>query len=335
MGFLDKMKESVKDATGIGLNAQQQYERAYQKGVLLQPPKYQDAIKEFHSATEKFLKDGNKAMADRATANACLYQLVVNPDRESLAKAIQALEGIPEIERIGSQKDMMATPPLITELNAIGEELSARDADDGADKIAKFRKAGDTFMKLGSSPFQFVDKFSTEGPLDKAMNRSIYCMALADYHEGLCLVMESPTRAHDFMQKASIEFRQSMTNDWAEKTGAYVERIKSKRHCWMCSREMQGKDIFYKYYPAKSEKYHHQLVQDLKQDHGMIDSPNSVTLCTICGSSIENQADHYAVMRAQEVKDWVEPILAEYQKVLQNHHERLKDLEAVAHRHTS
>ena len=39
MGFLDK----VKDATGIGLSADEQYRRAYEKGVFLQPPDYSAA----------------------------------------------------------------------------------------------------------------------------------------------------------------------------------------------------------------------------------------------------------------------------------------------------
>ncbi len=71
-GVLSKMKDLGKEM-GIGLNAQEQYYKAYEKGILLQPPDYPSAVKHFLAAKEKFIQEGNQAMAQHAQANAALY----------------------------------------------------------------------------------------------------------------------------------------------------------------------------------------------------------------------------------------------------------------------
>lgn len=333
MGFLDKIKESAKDATGIGLSAQEQYARAYEKGVFLQPPDYSSAAKHFATASDKFNKEANQEMVQRARANAMLYQLISSRDCSDLAEVIQALEPVPEIEQIGSRDEMIPTAPLITELTAFQHEYRAETADESADKEAGYRDASNALMKLGASSLQIAEILQLSGPIDKAMLRVFYCGALADYFAALNVVMRSPAEAHDFLQKAATGFRQSKAKDWGETVDGYIEQVISKRYCWMCGREMQGKDIFYQYYPASTKEYHSSIIESLKQDSGMIDIADSVTLCTVCGSAIELQADQYATMRVEELKEWIEPILESHQEALENHDRRLDSLEDAAHTH--
>jgi hypothetical protein len=188
-------------------------------------------------------------------------------------------------------------------------------------------------MKLGMAPIPFAEKLKFDGPADKAMLHAFYCTALADYHDALCILMESPPQAHDRLQKAAAEFRQATVNNRADSTESFIKQVQAERHCWMCGRKMQGRDIFYRYYPASTQKYHNHVIQDLKQDTGMIDSPGNVTLCTVCGSAVEKQADLYATKRMNELKEWVTPILQNHNDLLEEHARRLRSLENVAHRH--
>jgi len=325
MGFLDKMKGLGKEM-GIGLSAQEQYRRAYEKGVLLQPPDYSSAAKHFATASEKFLEEGNQSMAQHAQANAALYGLISSRDHSGISEVIQALEPVADIERIGSQDETIQTAPLIAELTALQYEHQAELSDSNANKKAEYAKAADGFMKLGTSPLQVAERLQLKGPVDKAMLRAFYCGALSDYYSALSVVMASPTQAHDFLQKAAAEFRQAMVTDWPKTVDDYIKQVSSKSHCWMCGREMQGRDLFYRYYPARTEEFHTHLLESSNEDLRMIDTPGNVTVCTVCGSAIENQADRYATMRANEVREWVTPIL-------QAHNERLRALESMAHRH--
>ena len=116
-------------------------------------------------------------------------------------------------------------------------------------------------------------------------------------------------------------------DEWETKAKTYVERIQSKRHCWLCGREVQGDGIFFDYYPATIKEYHSQLVEELQQDSGMLRDGN-VALCTVCGSVIVFQADEYATKRTAELKDWVSGRL-------RNHEVRLVELERAAHRRSN
>ncbi|HRD02279.1 MAG TPA: hypothetical protein PLP57_06515 [Candidatus Saccharicenans sp.] len=332
MGLMDKVKGVGKEM-GIGLNAQEQYHRAYEKGVFLQPPDYASAAKHFATASEKFFKEGNPIMAQRAQANAALYGLISSRDVSAIPEVIRALESVAEIERLGNENEMIQTAPLITELAAIQYEHQAENSNNNAEKIEYYTKAADSFMKLGVSPLQIAERLSLQGPLDKAMLRAFYDSALSDYYSALAVVMASPTQAHDLLQKAAGEFHQAAATDWAKTVDDYIKQVSSKSHCWMCGREMQGKDLFYAYYPARTDEFHTHLLEESNEDLRMIDTPGKVTMCTVCGSIIENQADRYAVMRANEVREWAAGMLNQVDQVLQNHNERLRRLESLAHRH--
>jgi len=332
MGLLDKMKGLGKEM-GIGLSAQEQYLRAYEKGVLLQPPNYSSAAKHFATASEKFLKEGNQNMAQRARANAALYGLISSRDLSAIPEVIQVLEPVPEIERIGSRDEMIQTASLIAELTVLQWEYQAELSDSNANKKAEYTKAADGFMKLGTSPLQVAERLQVKGPTDKAMLRAFYCGALSDYYAALSVVMASPTQAHDFLQKAAAQFRQAMVTDWSKTVDEYIKQVSSKSHCWMCGREMQGRDLFYRYYPARTEEFHTHLLESSNEDLRMVDTPGNVTICTVCGSAVENQADRYATMRANEVREWAAAIFENHNKRINELVEAVNRLNQVAHTH--
>jgi len=168
---------------------------------------------------------------------------------------------------------------------------------------------------------------------DKALGRGYYCEALANYHNAFCVLLESPEKAEDYLNTAKNLFTQASIQEWSTRAGNYIVQFHSKRCCWMCNREMRGEDVFYRYYPARIEKYHTNLIGNLKQDALMVDKPGYVTLCTVCGSAIENQADKYATLRANEVHDWAEPIFENHNKRINDLVEAVNRLNQVAHRH--
>ncbi len=332
MGILDNVKKSAKDMTGLGLSPKEHYERAYEKGVLLQPPAYDSAVKEFNAAREGFEKEGNTKGAQRARANSALYKLISMKDYPSIVESIAALEPIPEVENIGS-RDKIPTDALIIELTAIKHEYQAEASSELFQKKEEYSKASDVIMKLGANPLTITEKINLKGPVDKGLMRSYYYGAMSDYFAALSEVAESPANAHDCLDRSIAKFTQAQTAPWVEKVKMLREDIQAKRCCWMCGREMQGKDIYYQYYPAATKPYHSHVLTNLKQDPNMIDLADNVTLCTVCGSAIELQADKYAKMRVEELRKWVTPILESHRDTLEAHEKRLRAIENAAHRH--
>lgn len=306
MGFLDK----VKDATGIGLSADEQYRRAYEKGVFLQPPDYSAASKHFSTAAEKFRKDGNTAWADRAEANALMYQLVETRDFSLLPALQKSLERIGEIERPASQEETIATLALIDELRALQSERRGDSAIDLGAKVSEYRNAAVLVTRLGTMPLTFADRLGLKGPTDKALMRGAYYNAMADYHSAFDTIASSPAKAQDSLHKAAVGFRHAQQPELVDMVELQIDDISTKRHCWTCGREMQGRNHHFRYYPAAIADYHRHVVEERREDTGMLDRGDSVTLCAVCGSAIERQADAYASRRAGEVQAWAQDLFA-------------------------
>ncbi len=272
-------------------------------------------------------------MAQRSRANSTLYSLLNSKNWASMSDAAAILESLPEIERIGSDKEMVRTAPLVTELKALQLEHQAEQIESSGEKKQAYAQASDLLMTLGMESLSFADILGVSGPTDKALLRAYYDGALSDYYGALTEVEVSPARAHDYLQKSAVRFRQAGVSDWSSKVESYMEQVKTKRHCWLCGREMQGRNIFYQYYPANTEQYHKKLIETSGGDTGMLDTEGSVTLCTVCGSAIEKQADIYAMKRSNEVREWVTQSLQSHQEALTDHARRLQLLEDLAHSH--
>jgi len=309
MGLFDRIKQSAKDVTGLGLSGQEQYARAYSKGVFLQPPNYRSASKNFFEAQEKFEEEGNKAMALRAHANGVLYDFYSDRDVTSIDRIIDILSRLEEIERIGSQNETVRTDVLVKELSGFQAEAEASKTADHREKAVRFKEAGDHYLSLGKTRFTFLEAFKVEGPVDSGISRGYYSLAMSDYHMAMSHLRDDPDDAQDLLHRSLTGFRRSDDKGWASNVEGYLERLKKKRHCWMCSREVQGEDIYYKHYPSDLAPYYSKVLDRHEHDKGMLDLEGHVTVCTACGSMIEKQADHYASMRALEVRRWAEPIM--------------------------
>src|SRR3954464_2870656 len=105
MGFMD----SLKKATGVGLNANEHYDRAYEKGVLLGPEKFAEAVGLFETAARKAAESGDVQTQTRALANSRLYGFITSGDVRLLPDLYQLLSQLTEVEQIGSRSEMM--PP--------------------------------------------------------------------------------------------------------------------------------------------------------------------------------------------------------------------------------
>ena len=329
MSFLGKLK----DVSGIGLNAEEQFRRAYEKGVFLQPPDYDGAIKWFTESAKNFSKEGKTDRADRANASAALYRLIAQHSRDLIGPTIDALRKLPEIERPGSQTETVPTSQMIAELSGLEIEHQAESVADPKEKATRYKQAADLFMPNGSRELLFADKLSYPGPTDSFTKRAFYCMAASDLHSAEAVIYEFPDQALDFFQRSVSLYRQAQQSQQEAEITSRIQRVQTKRHCWMCNREMQGNGLFYRYYPAGVAPYHRHLVNQLKQDTGMVETDGAVTLCTVCGTAIEQQADAYALLRSKEVREWAVPIFDSHAAAINTLQEAVRELQRHSHSH--
>ena len=323
MGILDRVKE----ATGLGLDGDAQYRRAFEKGVFMQPPDIEIAIKQFSLAAERYVKEGNVAKRRLAEANSLLYRLVTKRSLDLIAPLVKTLEDVPEIEQLGTQGEIVSGKSLSTELQAIQAELQAEAAPYLPTKCDSYKSASDLAMQLGNSPLLIAERLELKGPTVSGVIRGFYYSALSDYYASITALETSPDEAQNRLYRAANAFRQAQMKDWTDRVENEIDSVKSRRHCWICNRQMQGRDHYYSYLPARITRYHQQVVEALRQDTAMLDHEGMVSICSVCSSTVQLQADRYATERAKAVRDWVAPLIESHKQAIVALSNRVANLE--------
>ena len=332
----DNKIQPIKEVTNIGLSSEDEYRHAYEKGVHCRD--YRVAVNNFEKAAEGFEKNNDLEMASIARANSAIYTLLMRRDWTSLDNAIIFLEPLngKEIEQIGSNTKQIETRFLISELKALLLEHRAMEMSTNEEKARAYSEARKLLLELANSSergLSFVDVMDVPGPKDSASSRADYYGGFSDYYMALNTMLVSPGEAYEYFEKSARKFKDSgFDGELLSEIEGYVGRMKKRRHCWICGREMQGLDIFYKHYPAKSGEYYRSLIRSSSEDIGMLDTDGKVTLCTLCGSVIEMQSQAYAEAYEDRIHKWAAPLIEEHEKLIKEHSQLLDQLKEAYHR---
>jgi len=285
MGFLKKIKKT----TGLGLSATEHYDRAFEKGVLLGPDHFGNAVSMFQKTATKAEQAGDSALAQRARANAHLYGFVHKGDLDELSHLGKELEGLEEIEQVGSRQESIPTTPLRGEiearlLEARADQLSSADYD----QLSRAHQETATAFKKIFNENLFTYKYHGTGPhTEKASGRFFYHTGMVGWNDALKQAAIHPDSAAEHMGKALKAFRECNDEDWSTRSETWLQKCRLRRTCWACHREFQGEDIHFRRYTALVSPYLQQVVKELGQDVSMLDEETSeVVLCTGCSSPV-------------------------------------------------
>ena len=332
-----KYTQPISEAASIGLSSEGEYRHAYEKGVFCR--NYKVAVDKFKKAAEGFEKDNDLEMASFARANSTIYTLLMRRDWISLEDAIIFLEPLDgkEIEQIGSNTKKIETRFLLLELKALQLEHRAGEMISNEEKARAYFDARKLLLELANSSekgLSFIDIIDVPGPKVNPLLRADYYGGISDYYMALNAMLVSPVEAYEYFEKSAHKLKDSGYDDreLLSEIEGYIDRMKKRRHCWICGREMQGLDIFYKHYPAKSGEYHRILIKSSSEDIGMLDTDGKVTLCTLCGSIIETQSQAYAEAYEERIHKWAAPLIEEHGKSIKEHSQILEQLKEAYHR---
>ncbi len=340
MGLLDKMKK----ATGLGLTPAEHYNRAFEKGVLLGPDNFASAIKMFEKAAAKADEAGDADIAQRARANAALYSFVTGGSLEALAALQNAMQGMAEIEQVGSRQDTMPTAPINGEITArlTEAQVDRVDAGNHGGLSAAHNQAAAAFKQIFNEDL-FTYQYHGSGPhTAKAQSRFFYHSGMACWHDAVGAAMSNPETAAEHMGKALNLFTQCNDQALAGRSKDWLQKCRVQRTCWVCGREFQGEDIHFTHYSAAIPPYVMQVVQAKGQDETMLDAPNQqLVLCNACGSTVERIADNFATMRTNELRQELIQVIetlssriSTTEANIQALNSRLQAVERVSHRHS-
>jgi hypothetical protein len=326
MSFLDKMK----NATGIGLNSTEAYHRAYEKGVNLE--RFDLACELFAKAAEKCDQEGQPDLARRARANQYLYSLLYSRDFKIIDPLLAHLNGLQEIEEIGSETTVMSVPELYTELEARRFELAAFGSGNAPAQAQQLHTAAaQKFQAILRAPLKTYRRVPMPDHNDSAEERYFLNQGHATYYMGVMAQDRDPMEAAERISEAARYFKQAKDDGLRARMEALVGNLRLKRTCWMCHREMQGFGLNILYYPARTTQYGRELVGRLGQDTTAIsDAGDAVSICLPCATMVQHQADHFGQMRANEVRSQLQPQIENLMQAVNNLANRVSCLEHSA-----
>ena len=339
MGIFD----SIKKATGLGLNAEEHYSRAWEKSVLLGPAKYGEAVALFQTAATKADEAGDALLAQRARANAHLYGFVATGKGEHLLKLRQHLEGLTEIEAVGSRSETLSAEELRNEIDArVAEALAENVRErDHAGRAEAHARAAAAFKPIFSNALLTYRYHSPDQHRETAQSRYYLHEGLSAWHRANITALHDPTAASGELARAMSAFTNAGDQEWSVRTQGWSSKLKMSRTCWCCHRQFLGEDLHYEVASADVTPYTAAVVASLGQDQGCLDlGSGTVVICSACASVVRRMADVIAERRTDELRtevnaklDKIIDAVNETQQAVRNLSSRIASLESVAHRH--
>lgn len=293
---------------GLSRGADTRYQRAFEKGVLLDD--YAGAVRIFLGAAKEYEKQGDLVGKNTALANAGLYEYLRTGKPTPLPKLIEHLGQIAEIECIGSATETMPASLLIAELEARQAELAIEKLSRGTahDALAAaHEQARDKFEPLLSEKLVTYRYVVKDQIGDSAQSRYYYHAGRASWYRAQALVSRDPSAAADEMGQSVMYYRRAEYKQGEQAANRALANLRLERTCWVCGREMQGQGINFDFLPTKVSQYHHDLLQRGNQDCSSLDLEDSrVALCVVCKgliSSLANAiADEIAAEKIQHIE---------------------------------
>lgn len=323
MSFFGK----VKQATGIGLDGQSSYRRAFERGVLTGDQR--GAAGMFRDAAARLAHEGNTGLAQRANANALIYTLLSGGGAGVLQPLRDALAQLDEIEQFGTPSEFMPAQPLVEELDVRIAEAQIVDSPYVA-AIQSHKRALTALEKILDRPLltYAAAPLPSDGFVcETAVARYAWHQGLTSRLQALTAVGTSPVEAANLASAAGQAFRRAGDAARLQEAEQLAQALLVRRSCWICHREMQGLGQYLNWYPSVVARYTVDVLERAGQDQGSVDLHRSqVIVCTPCGTLVQQQADRYAQLRTNEVRAelggriaMLESALADLERRFQHH----------------
>ena len=246
-------------------------------------------------------------------------------------EALSHLSHLEEIEEVGSQTDMMPVQRMVDELLGMKAWAMAMTTEDNSDKVRYHTEASQAFQRIGENTLTTRPSMSARDPYH-------FHLACARYFEGMIVADTSPDAAVDKLEEAYASFRLSqIKDDVSRAVHTDLEAMSTKTVCWICGREVQGRNTHFRFYETHVTPYYQSLVDaDTRLGIPRLES-EGMPICLTCGSMLEVLADHYATLRADEVRQEAAAAIAALQEqmvdALEDVWNAIRRLQRVAHTH--
>ncbi len=321
----------LKMATGLGLDASQAYQRAFDKGVMLGPAQFPAAADMFQAAAEK-IGPSDPAWAARAVANSHLYRFLASPTPPLAHLAVNALGQVREIEMPGSADELIEASKLAAELNARMLEQGARGMAGGAPPEAiadAYRRAAYAWLAIPTWRPVTFDLVAEEAFADDGTVRFFLNAAHAAMHDAAAARSRDPDLAAEHYALAQQAFGRCGAAANKAEAAELLRCCRVERPCWFCGRLARGLGDGLRRLASTRTDYVAKLARQDRERGEAYDPAGAIFACAACAGAV----DAVAEQRADAVRRELGGAIAQMRAELETIQRRLAHVESQAHRH--
>jgi len=274
--------------------AQEEFTRAYDKGVNLGPQKWQDASTSFTDAAKHFAEAGNPQRSNEATALAWLFYALVHNDPASWYNCSEAMSKIGDTQiNIGfaASSVAIASQAKVIQLDMLTTSGINSDSQDTS-RVEALKSLAQRYLELTGEDLVVWKLMKAE--LDP-QRRAYYLLGLATLVQANNLMDSDPRKAVSLLSESATQFEMAGVDPMNLRAITKAKRDNASRvaKCWFCGREVQGMGTHYVLLQATvsnytKQKYGSEIPQSIDGAH--------VVACESCSSSIRMVADAFARM---------------------------------------
>lgn len=324
---------------GFNLEDDELYERAFQKGVLLN--QFGVASDLFDKSAKRYTEKGNPLKATKAAANALLYRYLVTKDIQQVTPLLQALirtlqglqqQGVQEIEAIGPscQTESMSISELCAELECRLVEVDIYlTQNDQLRSHDLHKSASEKFQTLRNVQLKtYTILPAVDGHNDKPITRFYFHSGMYSYYDAMLKKNYDPSAASDYLAQANQFFSRCNNQKWQQTVTTLLTNWRLTCTCWICHRDMQGYELHYSMCHADVTPYAQMLLEKASQSSINVNT-KQIAVCTPCGSMVMYKAQYEADVVRRELNAKLDNAM----NVIQSLNERINRLERMSHHH--
>ena len=274
--------------------ADNEFQKAYEKGVNLGRNSWPVAIEHFTEASKHYGEAGDTQKANEASALALLFTALNGRSPELWAKVSAAMGAAGDVQlNVGfpaSSQDLEKEALVLSEDLVILGQFSPQLS--GQDKVSDLRDLAQKYLELVGSDL-IIWKLSNQ-TIDP-QRRAYYLLGLASLVEANTTMDTDPKKSAALLSDAVAQLDLAGEDYKNVRPGTLQEMQNATKmgRCWFCGREVQG--LTYHYFALKADvtgymkaKYGAELPQAMEGQN--------VLACKACYSSVKYVADETASM---------------------------------------
>ena len=302
-----------------GTKAQEEFTRAYNKGVNLGPDKWQDAASSFSDAAKHFAEAGNPQKASEALALATLFNALVYRNADSWRICSEAMSRIGDTQiNVGFA---VSSAAIAQQAKVIQEDMLATgtvnsDSQDTS-RVVALKNLAQKYLELTGEDLVVWKLMKAEVDPQR---RAYYLLGLATLVEANSVMDSDPRKAVSLLSESATQFEMAGVDPMNLRAITKAKRDNASRvaKCWFCGREVQGLGTHYVLLQAivsnyTKQKYRSEIPLSIDGAH--------IVACESRSSSIRMVADAFARM-------YYERAVTEMHEIAQRLDARITSLES-------